>query len=589
MESLIELAQDPNALIHEAYDSDVAIVHEIIGAVRKGIALVQFKYSERGVDTPIDIPEFKKILDSFLTAEKRVGKDNAKVTGIHLITNRVYRDKTECVAVGHNSKVFKDDLTTDQRRIATILKHESGIEPEFWRERLYLFGKTFGLRDDEVAAGCERLLGFVIEQTVAQGTCEIMQHTLIERLTGSREARQITHASLAGSLVEHLDELGPPPNCVIVERSTAQEEYAAFANRAVILLTGLGGTGKTATLRKWAEAETATSFVAARRSAAVTQTWIHEQIAGWRCIYGQNESSDAALSRLRTANPNSSIPILHLAIDGVDECLEPGQHANGVRELVRWFHECDKEVTSGRQKTPTARLLVTCRNASDFEGLWAPNPSGLSMNQSDPPPEIRFGDFSEDEFAQLVEGERVALGESMCDRLMQSVATPIGVTEEGYVSVDLQSSARGNVGPSNALLLRQPTMWACFLHVSSKAREAFLQDEKEGRFAVASRFVDRFTAKVASRCNHLCQRESLAALKALAIISRSEGSAAQTVSRWHAVVSAALGDVGAPARRLLAEALSAGLVDEEQFRWRWRYQFVADYLADSSKEANSHG
>ena len=580
--ALLSLASDANA-IHEGYDSDVALqLTPIRTAAQTGVVLVQFKFSEAGADSVIAPKEFKEILDRLHAATTAVLKDGKSVSKCFLVSNRAYSRDTQKIVdeIAKNGK--SRQLGKDQNAIANGLEFLPGIEPEAWEAALYRFGRRYGLFDNEIESGIKQLLGHILAVTVERPTCEVHQKLLIECLTGTRDAHDLIHKHVRHLMASQLIELGPDPRHAIVARQDAETAFVQHRDRALLLCLGSGGTGKTATLRKWAEATDQTAFLGVRRASRVTKHWIQELVNEWRNTPMCNDMPASSLMRLARANPEMESPLLHLNIDGIDERAVVGANTDALCAILNWFWQEDIKVRKGDKAHPEARLIVTCRTKEDFAEFWYPNTSGSPSIQIECPPTIIFDTFTDTEFAELVRSERATLGELVHNRLMQTTASPVGL------SVESQSGPGGVVcdGPSsrspNAYerMLRHPAIWEAFVELSATNREGFLDGKKGACDALATHYFERFLNKAAARSQHHHRRDNIKfAFSKLAIVSCDESKTVYEFALWNKVIGSELG-LGVPfAQELYSEALSAGVIDGERGTWRWRYPIVANHLA----------
>ena len=582
LETLVRLAQDPSALVHEGYDSDVALLTAIAGSVKKGIVLVQFKYSDKGTHATIPPSEYRRILTSFDRARKAVGKDNGVVSAYYLVTNREYSLQTQNMIDGKAKGGKRNNLTAPQRTISSKLTHVSGIEPEFWEQSLVEYARKYGLRDDEIESGKGRLISAILGQTVSAGTREVHQAFLAQFLNGSPGAQWLTHDHLLDAIRANLaHEFGQAPAHHLVSRPNVQSKFAEFKDRAIIVITGAGGTGKTAALRRWVDCATATAFVSARSPRAATSCWISEEVYSWRTVAGPSESSSDAIARLCIANPSMSKPIVYLALDGIDEQSRLTGNVHHLRELLRWFCREDQEVRTGAKDAARAQLVVTCRDLKDFRPIWIRNVHASPGRDPDPPPTIELDVFSDAELSSLAQSERKRLGEPVYNRLARAAGGPLGVDsdEAAYLALpDANDSLRTQPGAREGLL-RNPSLWEAFMALPDHLRLPFLDHDEAASAELAELVVGRFIQKLEVRSDTLAPDEAKLALARIAAATRTEGSSALTRAQWNDVGGQILGFGGARTKSLFTEALSAGLVEVDRDRWSWHYAFVEEYLA----------
>jgi hypothetical protein len=574
------------SVVHEAYGGDVALLHTIQGAAKKGVVLVQCKFSKSGTSSEIAPKEFKEILDRLNAAAKEVRADGRAVTGFFLVTNRKLSPGSDKIENDVKASGKSGDLNRIQNCIARQLAIDPPSEPESWERQLATFASEFGVLPEEYDEGKERLLGRLLEKTGSASESDVSRAMLVECLTRSREARRITHASMKSDFDAALQRLGDVPRHPVVDRPRADSDLAVHCNRALILCTGQGGTGKTATLQKWAQRGAQTKFVAVRRPANVTDDWIAAQVNAWRGLATLRDSPPAALSRLQVANPQMRPPLFLLCLDGIDERVTVGPNTQYLSSILEWFWLQDRKAIEEPASPPKAQLVVTCRRKEDFEQFWCPNSSGSPNTAPELPPSIPFGDFDDDEFAMVVDSGRGMLSQDICNRLLRTTSDSVGAAE----AADAHIEPTTNLKPAPdapEMVLRHPAMWEAFTRLPADAMRAFLDRQPDGEAQLAANYVDRVFVKAAAR-SHDLRREmiELAFIKLAAATRTSLGRAKHPLPLWNRVIGQDLVLGAAAANTLLDEALSSGLVTQVEYdAWAWRFPFVQRYLASKEKSS----
>jgi len=569
-----------SSVIHEGYDGDVALLHDILGAAKKGVVLVQCKFSKSGTSSEIAPKELRGILDRLYAAAKKARGDGRTVTGFFLVTNRTCSHGSDKILKDVASAEKSGELNRIQNCIARQLIVVPPSEPELWERELANLASEFGLLTAEYDEGKQRLLGRLLENSGSSAACEVSRTMLIECLTRSRDARPITHFSMQENLKAELGKLGPMPGHPVITRRNAESALAMHSNRALIVCTGQGGTGKSAALREWSQRESRSRFIATRRPASVTEDWIPAQIQQWRRSSGTRDNSDDALARIGVANPDMPPPLLLLCLDGIDERVTVGPQTQYLSALLDWFWCHDKQSRLNPSGLPKARLIVTCRCVEDFEHFWFPNTSGVPEAGPELPPLIEFDDFNDDEFADILRASRDRLSHEVYTRLV-----PANSFSAIAADVDLMESDRvrgyHSAPDAPATILRHPAMWESFVGLPQDSMLAVLNGEAQAEKQLAERYVERFLNKASARSAELQRRTVELAFIKIAVATKSSAPKAKHPrSLWYSTIGKEFG-LGIPiAEKLLAEAMSSGVVIEDYDAWVWRFAFVQRYLAE---------
>ena len=568
------------SIVNEGYDGDVALIKEIKGVVKKGVALVQCKFSKLGTSSEICPKEFKEILNSLNNAANAARSEGRIVTGYFLVTNRKLSSGSEKTVKDVKDCGTSSELNSIQNSIVTQLIIEPPSEIEHWTAKLANFASEFGLLPAEYDNGRERLLGRLLESTGAAFHCEVSQAMLIECLTGSRDAKRITHGFMKNDFDTVLQRLGDAPRHPVIDRPKADSDLATHCNRALILFTGQGGTGKTAMLQKWARRGAQTKFVAVRRPATVTNDWIAEQVNEWRNLSSLRDSPFTALSRIQVANPEMQPPLFLLCLDGIDERTTVGPNTQYITNILEWFWFQDEQTRQDPTRYPQAQLVVTCRQKEDFDQFWRPNSSGSPDTAPSLPPVITFGDFDDNEFEMILQSVRRMLPDSIYRRLLRTTSAPVGVDEaDEFMSEPVDSMKPEPDAPE--MSLRHPAMWEAFIRLPGDKMCAFLDRRAEGEDQLATLYVERFFAKATARSYEL-RRDliEMAFIKLAAATRCTSDRVKHLFTLWYRVIGQELGLGNAIANNVLGEALSSGVVKKVEYdAWSWRFAFVQRYLA----------
>jgi len=579
--ALFSLVKDDTVVVHEPYDSDVGLLLPLAEGAKHGVVLAQFKYSVSGSLSTIPPSEFKNILDSFHAAASAVATDSKVLAGRFLVTNREYSPETKKIVDAIAVKGSHADLSSDQTIVAASLQFVSGIQPEVWTSKLNDFGKQYGLTGIEIQNGIERLLGHVLAHTASRSHCVITRASLIESLTGSSHANSLTHDTVLPIMERGLNELGTPPSHALIDRPDAERLYSQYNDRALVVCTGPGGSGKTAAVRKWAHATVKTRFVGTKRLSRVTSNLIVHLIDDWRGGIASNDNPQSAIQRLSSANPAISAPLLFLNIDGIDERSHVGEQTDSICAVLDWFWQQDEAVRQGHKGQPDAKLFVTCRCIDDFKKFWHPNTGGGGSTLPEMPPVIQFGFFTDDEFEALLHSERSTLADEVYNSLIQTVHSATTETIAGNRGLGPFSPVpRVAYSPdTNSAFLRHPALWEAFMCLPQDQQAPFLNGDNTACLSLAKQYFERFLEKAVERSDGVSKHVIKTSFSMLASASKAQHSANPHFSLWNKTIGVDLGLGCFVAIQLFEEACSAGIIERDSDKWRWRYPFVEQYLA----------
>ncbi len=150
----------------------------------------------------------------------------------------------------------------------------------------------------------------------------------------------------------------------LIYRPFLHRILSATSERALIVLYGDGGCGKTTLLGLWAKEilQKPNGFpIRILPSTDVSQNCVVETVRRWGKFsesFLPNNNSERALLRLKNANENIR-PLLYLGIDGIDEVTDL-RRQDEIREILRWFWNIDQSVRNTNE-VPSATLIITCR------------------------------------------------------------------------------------------------------------------------------------------------------------------------------------------------------------------------------------
>lgn len=571
LDALVELART-GEVVHEFADEDLMVRNFVVGpasAANAEITLVQVKFSARGPANSIGPAELGKIIAALENTTRHIEKLGERVTGYVLVTNRTITPS-------------KPPLRTKvANAIYDRLQRVEGAAISTWHDNLTNFARRFGRRDDEIEAGRQRLLGLIFEATTT-GTSKgiITRADLLRCLCGDERAQELNAAKLAATMQQQVAGFDVDHRRIPVRRERMASIERECAGRALVIFAGSGGSGKTAALHDWttqlansASTTNAAPLVAMLTARELPEDWLSEAVSGWNPAL-RPVNANEALQRLRIGD-GGSVPLLHLALDGADEYPGDATIEGRVRRLAKWFWEQDKAALGGDPLH--ARLVITCRNATDFAYDWLMlRRSGGTLAGGRTPLVVLFDKFSEAELRELLRTNFPELERQLLrDEGTENVSLSIFVTAHASsVSTD-QSSPRHPL----AELLLDPVMWRAFCEITDETRARLVAGHREEERELAKYFCDRFIEK--ARVRTLIPRPTLeTALASIAADHQAEGRRFRMIDQWQRSAHSSSGMSIPEARKLATEAASGGLIREEAGgRWDWRNDAVELHLA----------
>lgn len=567
MDVVLRLMREGNVTL-EQYDAD-ALLHSSELGDDEGCLLFQVKFSTKPNRT-ITETDMQEIIDGLKGSARRARRAGQAVGGYVLVTNR---------PIGEPARRRRDTVLP-QLRLLPLNAHRA-------RTQLERFAQAHGAEESEIEQGIPLLIG----QALQRPDNEITAATLRHAFTGYGATRRLTPDTLAPftharvqRFRRHLHLSGEP-----VVRDVLGDLDRLVRVRALVVLTGEGGTGKTVALWQWASRRTAMqpplvdALIDLRLASAVRDTLITDIICDWSNLppghpHRQTDTFDRAWGRLQTANPGVAHPILHVALDGLDERITTADQRLAITSILEWFWD-EEEVTWGG-KLPRATLIVTCRNPSDLEKHWLRfDMPGLAT--------LPIEDFSDDELRRATAG---TLGGSADERVLHRILASLpygdarGATGAFSTIGDVSIAAFAEPATAPAVdqdiltSLRHPVTWYAFAHLSPGSRRAVLDQDPEALDELARALVDRFAEKVQDRHSDVDPVTATHALQAVAASGR-QGQNRRSQYDWEQACKRR-GIAPFLAALIYREAESDGLIRlTSDGHWFWRHDFVREYLA----------
>jgi hypothetical protein len=580
--ALVELVKN-GELSHEQFDQDL-VLSNIANAVEGGVVLIQLKYS--AADRNLASYEAKhNVLAAFLSAKTRVINAGQTVSGYWLITNRNI--------TGRPQRNWSDEeklIWADMHRIPDA---QTGL----WKEAIERYARNYGCRDTEIRQGLNELVGTILQNTQnTAGTYSITQHDLVRCLGRSPYATPLLRKDVQ-TLVDNFDS---DVACRPVRRRRMDEAMIASSRRALVVFQGPGGSGKTASLHKWAEEISNDPspdfpFAVIEPASHFEHNWIRDLVHGWNQALTIPNREDA-VERLKIANHANVPPILHLSLDGVDDYISDHIVKRNLKKFLLEFMKLDQDVQrTGR--APDVRLVITCRDFDEFRRKHlGGSRSGGEMNAEKQPGLFDFGNFSDLELEDLVQDNFQGLYNRIFGAIPRN-PIPTGSIAASISSVLLvdDAFATGSTGDSprqttssNIItntprnypkILKDPVMWRAFCKLEDAEREQWLNGDTSLDNKLADIYVHRFIQKAAERLPITDDRIE-PALYRIAHVNRSQEGSYRSLVDW--VSACTLGGAmdKEDAVLLKEEALTGGLtVENSPEQWQWRNGIIGNFLA----------
>ena len=573
---LLNLADVGNSFqaYHEQYGQDGLLkFHRLKLNEKDKCILLQFKYSTKSPPIKIGRDELKKIIKKLDESAQELKASGQEITACVLITNR----QLTSGRVNTADKLWEDEQKKD--RDDYKLRHVLEMPMETFGTDLRRFAQEHGTTDNDIIQGVEKLVGKVLITTIEEPTDAILtKEILIEAFTGCRNAKPLIPRSVSVLCEHELDGvrvglLGNP-----VRRAVLEDLGRISNQRALVVLHGIGGCGKTVTMWHWIrENGDFKTFSTVRE---VSRSWVVNKVCDWANLPNEHpwriEQTRNAIDRLRIANPNHQLPIIHLGLDGLDEECDSTQKEY-VKQIVRWFW--DEDVTAQQElRSPRAMLVVTCRDVEYFKSKWGPDDVSGGFSPVDDPACLEVPIFSTKELDEAIKN----------DLLDGNIRNRIKMTIDDSHDDDIISSLQ-NYDPNSSIVdklifhaIRHPTIWRAFLDLDNNTQDDILDGNPNALGQLAKIFVNRFCQKVIYRERIFEQRVDRvqAVLYSIAQHCSTRGNILYEYQSDWATPSFRDGYVNSiEAKRLYSEALSGGLITEDGLRWRWSYDWVREFLS----------
>jgi len=575
---------------YEDEDQDASIRY-LLHDDQPGYILVQFKYSSVSPRPPLTHTDLRKIISRLQASEERVRARGRQVTGFALLTNRPLNDDALKLVETNHLRVYV----------------ASSLPEHYWEEHLRHFARGFSCIDLEIDAGIRKGIGDVLLRATNPryyGEPVITRDMLIELFTGSQTAQALTPERVATKGQQQLIELCTQPfhldrQPLLVRQSIHKQLSELVERHAFVVLSGVGGNGKTAALWQWMDDAFLSTlpqqlglYYSLSPSRLVQEDFLAHLFCTWAQVpnghHWRRQGPEQILDRLeiaRTASmkaPSLSHPILVLGLDAVDEAFREGDR-NALRNLLMWFWKQEGLL----RHRPRATLIVTCRDSKELAGRWL----DIASPYEDEPKPFRDVEVVVDAFSgsELVAVARLQLP-ALATRFALAYQAVDGQRSTFLAAADFEMEASSVLLPESPSqqaveaevfeALRHPTLWHCLLSVDGAMQSRVLDGEAEALAHLTSRFLLWFCHKMRVRGKRTQNEDMIEVLKVIARRADPRRSPRYQNKDWITHASKTSHMNREQAELFFEEALSAGLIVRDTAGWwRWRHPFIGEYLA----------
>ncbi len=591
LETLLGFAKSGD-IHYEDLDQDASI-RSVLHGEQQGYILVQFKFSSQDPPETITLPDLEEILQRLRKSEARARHLGYQVTGFSLLSNR---------RLSEPARQRADEAGADRPPLHVA----PSLPDDLWEGLLRRFAQTYGCVESEIESGIREGIGTVMQLAGSHGRPVITKELLVKIFTGHGTTRPLTPETVARHSIQELrtffKRILPlhASNTQLLLRQQILDELSRrieLEGHAFIVLSGLGGNGKTLSLFQWMDG-CLTSPLPQRQGAYYTllpaknveaDCFAHI-LCTWAGVppghpWSALHRPEYVLERLKIARQvhatmTTSHPVFILGLDAVDEALLQ-QDRLALRQLLMWFWEQEERWS---QQRPQATLIVTCRNVNDLVTKWLDvSPDYLDAREAALPLElleIKVDEFTADELCEVA---RMSMPD-VAGRFEKAAL----VTNELRGTGSLRSQAPAilhDLSSAQAVdeevftALRHPILWRCFLNLDAQTQSLALNGESAALAQLTLRFMHQFCQRARAR-GQQTDIDLLEVVKAVAYTCEQHASPRYTRRQWIEAASRT-GYMSDPlAEKLFVEALSFGLIRGDGGAWwRWHHPFIGEYLA----------
>ncbi len=341
------------------------------------------------------------------------------------------------------------------------------------------------------------------------GYSPIRESDLIRAFTDQEGAKKVTHREMEPRNRDESKEFleAQISRWSVVPRSVEAEltELIYRDRRALIVVHGQGGSGKSILLAHWANGRNKRDwpkfgcFLTIKDASGLSPNLINQRLCdlgGFHVNHSRRMNDEKqAMCRLEIANPNAPRPVAVLCLDGIDEIARQADRNERLKEVLRLFWEEDKKARAVDDPPPPGTLIVTCRNVKQVHDLLSLDVSGFGISGS-VPSELRVGNFSRDE---LVRAAQMDLAADTAGRFLATVRSDpraqLGDLDDVFLT-DRSPYAASPVRSHVFDLLRDPVIWRAFLQLGELTLQSLVLDgEASAIRSLAASFTEWFCRK----------------------------------------------------------------------------------------------
>jgi hypothetical protein len=558
--------------------------------------LVQFKYSGNPSRYPVGPQDLVDILEGFRRSKVAADASDALATDFLLMTNRNLSDGAKSIVQAGESdqpdklldaieetvngeEKYKGRTKRKTKQYQSIVKRLQieVVNDDAYRTGLAARARDFGILQSEMPMAVNRLIGVFFQRAASPGNRAITASELDEALIGFTNPRRLTDSAVSERILE--DVARQKKRFMLPDKMLHREElfrHPALTSRALVIIHGAGGAGKTVAACQIIEAaltEARPPFGAITSVESLSSSWISEVVSRWRNSQQPDhhaEQTDTAIQRLRTASAGPP-PILLLALDGIDEA-GPIPEYRAIGHILRFFADEDSRCQV-EHRPPKAILLVTCRNPQDVYSQWINRGGFPSRVDSANCLSLREV-FTDRELCQIADQ---VLDSSVASRIRHTTAAAADCPDVREVAGDLARVAVPDVIEA----LKHPGLWRLFSELHANEQHKALDGDPQYLGGLCHSFVDWLCTKAQLRRHSIPADTTRVIVNAVATAFGDPPERTGDKKRdWDRPAEEATHS-RLDASRVFEEAVSLGLVLKlDPLHWKWRHPFMCEHLAN---------
>lgn len=565
---------EPNAVLAiEKYDEDATLI-----ANGKEV-VVQFKYSSIAEEIePGTLAEILSNLEKHTTS--------TPTAEWQLTTNRRLSKAARTLYESSDNGHDPPNVSASNTRIIRRLRHRLEIKMEDFGSavnKLRMEAKRYGLSNDEVEEGANRVVGNLLNRVVNLGAAaQITKSQVIRELVGLDQPLSLVAIDRFNDLSETMDRYYRDyvHDSAVSDSIPRDAMQRLFFDDEVVIVSGSGGSGKsTAVLRAVYDYIIREQKMAFALSSESPYT-IESRITSWRSSAQvlQHEPVERCFQRLTTANDSATAPFLYIILDGYEE---EGWNAIDRRDSLLRLKDHIRDSPLYKQGRPRPKIIVTTRDARTVR---MSHRASFESENLDKATVITLTDFSETELRDVW---RLWFPTMPFPRSSTSLPT-------GLETVEDQDARSSRLSPEIMRLLASPVFLKAFQMLfkkdRSRATDLINGDVKACAYLLTGYF-NWFVEKVKIRSN-IDVDCTIGAIRTVADAHKYPGPF-EKISNWIKPITDKGWLKDRDASRLFENAVSCGLIETTQAesgqlpapgsgpeKWFWRYKLVRDFLAN---------